>query len=101
MIVPELPRILPLVPQITLINGETFSQSCISQSSPAPTLVWLKDGQLITDPGVTTSLPTPSMAIIVIPAVSKTHIGRYKCVASNSAGAVEETIELHVKGIAN
>lgn len=94
----DLPRIIPLMDNLQVLEGDTFQQSCIAQSSPPPSLVWLKDGQLIMDPTVSVSSPTPTMAIIVILQVKQAHSGSYTCVASNQAGKVEETIMLRVEG---
>lgn len=95
----DLPRIIPLMDVLEILEGDTFQQSCIAQSSPAPLLTWLKDGQIITDPSVSVSSPTPAMAILVVPQVAQSHSGTYTCAASNQAGQAEESIVLVVNGI--
>lgn len=81
------------------LEGDTFQQSCIAQSSSTPLLRWLKDGQIIMDQSVSVSSPTPAMAIIIIHQVTRAHSGTYTCMASNQAGKVKESIILSVKGI--
>lgn len=94
----DLPRLIPLMDALKVLEGDTFQQSCIAQSSPPPLLTWLKDGQIITDPSVSVSSPTPSMAILVVPQVAHSHSGTYTCSASNQAGQTEESIVLVVNG---
>lgn len=94
----DLPRLIPLMDALEVLEGDTFQQSCIAQSSPPPLLTWLKDGQIITDPSVSVSSPTPSMAILVVPQVAHSHSGTYTCSASNQAGQTEESIVLVVNG---
>lgn len=95
----DLPRIIPLMDALEVLEGDTFQQSCIAQSSPPPLLSWLKDGQIIMDPSVSVSSPTPAMAILVVPQVAQSHSGTYTCAASNQAGRAEESIVLVVNGI--
>ncbi|KAK4311637.1 hypothetical protein Pmani_016876 [Petrolisthes manimaculis] len=94
--VKDLPRIIPLMDTLEVLEGDSFQQSCIAQSSPPPLLRWQKDGSIVMDSSVSVSSPTPSMAIIIIPRVAKTHSGTYSCLASNQAGRVEESIVLTV-----
>lgn len=96
----DLPRIIPLMDTLEVLEGDSFQQSCIAQSSPPPLLRWQKDGSLVMDSSVSVSSPTPSMAIIIIPRVSQTHSGTYTCSASNRAGRVDESIVLTVNGTA-
>ena len=81
-------------------ESDIFQQSCVAQSNPSPVINWHKDGQqILVDSSITITSPTPSMSIIMIGKVHRSHAGKYTCVASNEAGVVEESVLLKVKGI--
>lgn len=93
-----------------VFEGETFQQSCIvASSSPQPSVTWRKDGSVLSqgsmdshssmDSQVLISNPTPSMSLLIIGDVKRTHGGNYSCEASNGAGTVRQSVFLKVKGI--
>lgn len=79
--------------------GESASVQCSVVAGDFPIdIVWLLNGQPIDDHSVFVAKLGKRLGHLNIEAVSERHAGNYTCVASNLAGAVEQTARLIVNG---
>ncbi|XP_047426375.1 protein turtle homolog A isoform X2 [Mugil cephalus] len=78
-------------PVVEALVGRDLSLSCVAVGSPAPTIVWLKDGRSIQ--GI-----TEQEGVLSLRAVSKQSAGQYTCHASNSEGNVTGVTTVKIKG---
>ncbi|XP_067893515.1 hemicentin-1 isoform X1 [Heterodontus francisci] len=79
---------------ITVVKGNSASVTCITDGTPTPTLVWLKETQpLKLGPHMT--VRNQGMSLQIITAEVK-DTGKYTCVAANEAGEVNKHFNLKV-----
>ncbi|GFT31287.1 hemicentin-1 [Nephila pilipes] len=81
------------------LENEKLTIECITKGNPQPHVIWLKDGQMITEDflkNMSIKIENGDKILRIIEA-KKFHSGQYKCIASNAAGSVEKSFDLHVK----
>ncbi|XP_055948498.1 hemicentin-1-like isoform X2 [Argiope bruennichi] len=82
-----------------ILENEVFTMKCISVGNPKPYIIWLKDGQVMSDEflkNMTIHLENDD-SILQVNEAKKFHSGQYKCIASNAAGSVEKSFDVYVK----
>lgn len=80
--------------------GDSASIQCSVTSGDFPIdIVWLLNGQPIDDGLVSIGKMGKRLSILNIDAVNARHAGNYTCVASNLAGAVDQSDLLIVNGL--
>nr|XP_051696750.1 hemicentin-2 isoform X2 [Oryctolagus cuniculus] len=67
--------------------GQSLTLECDANGSPAPEIVWLKDGQLI---------PEEGSHRLHFPRIREADSGLYSCRAENQAGTAQRDFHLHV-----
>ena len=77
-------------------TGSTFSVSCSATGIPAPYIVFMKDGQLITDGERVAVERIGRRATITVDAVENDDAGLYSCVAQNSGGETSSSLRIGV-----
>ena len=78
---------------VTIAAGATTTLECSATGSPTPTITWYKNGLL---------LSTPTSGSLGITNVQSSDVGRYYCVASNTAGSIQSktaTLRLACKSV--
>ncbi|GFS46965.1 hemicentin-1 [Trichonephila inaurata madagascariensis] len=81
------------------LENEKLTMECITKGNPKPHVIWLKDGQMITEDfraNMSIELENSATILRIIEA-KNVHSGLYKCIASNAAGSVEKSFDLYVK----
>ena len=86
----------------TVIAGMRTRVTCLVALGDLPlSLLWLKDGQLLTSPelhDITVTQPDDFTSSLVLPTVEPRHAGNYTCKASNPAREASFTAQLNVHG---
>ncbi|XP_025082607.1 basement membrane-specific heparan sulfate proteoglycan core protein-like isoform X8 [Pomacea canaliculata] len=96
----EGPPVITITPghRITAIVGQRVDLECIGEGEPVPTVFWRapvpRRGDIVPDVAITD--PLPGTASLTFERVSETDGGSYICVARNSYGVVEESVDLSV-----
>lgn len=76
--------------------GQRVDLECIGEGEPVPTVFWRapvpRRGDIVPDVAITD--PLPGTASLTFERVSETDGGSYICVARNSYGVVEESVDL-------
>lgn len=84
------PQVQPGPRLLKVLAGEALDLNCMAEGQPEPRLSWFKDGVSLQGRG-----PEGSVQFA---AVEASDAGRYRCEASNSAGADAWELELRVLG---
>ncbi|XP_076872442.1 hemicentin-1 isoform X2 [Brachyhypopomus gauderio] len=79
---------------VTVVKGSMVALVCVSDGTPAPSLAWLKEGNVLTPHAPITLLNHNSTLKISHTHVN--HTGRYTCVARNLAGEARRHFNLKV-----
>lgn len=74
-------------PVVEALVGSPLSLACVANGNPAPTITWLKDGEV-----------AQTDRTLSVSAVSTQSAGQYTCRASNSQGNVSHTTRVNIKG---
>ncbi|KAK3876548.1 hypothetical protein Pcinc_018676 [Petrolisthes cinctipes] len=80
---------------VTGVAGGVTSLHCDVTALPPPSLLWLRDGHVISHDPPNINL-TQNDKVLVLSDVEESYGGRYVCVASNAAGTVEYEFQLTV-----
>merc|ERR1712142_195394 len=92
---PEFQEVLK--PVVVTISG-ALELRCVVVGEPKPIIKWFKNGMEIRSSSATRMIQEGTMYILKTSKVSKTDIGLYKCVASNSAGTAQCEAEVTLEG---
>ena len=93
---PAVPPAVSLPPSIVAPQGDPLSLDCGATGTPPPTVVWYKDGRLLSGNGRVTV--SPSDRVVTITSLHSIDEGNYTCVASNRVGGASATSILTVLG---
>ncbi|XP_075792870.1 hemicentin-1 isoform X2 [Pelodiscus sinensis] len=80
--------------EVTVLVNKTTVMECMASGSPAPSITWQKDGQLIAEDNQHKSLSGGRMLQILNSQITDT--GRYVCIAENIAGSAKKYFNLNV-----
>ncbi|GIY13520.1 hypothetical protein CDAR_68362 [Caerostris darwini] len=82
-----------------VLENEELTMECRASGNPRPYVIWLKDGQMITEEFLTNMSINieNSDSILKVNEAKKFHSGQYKCIVSNAAGSVEKSFDVYVK----
>uniref|UniRef100_A0A674IMN9 Hemicentin-1 n=1 Tax=Terrapene triunguis TaxID=2587831 RepID=A0A674IMN9_9SAUR len=80
--------------EITVLVNKTTVMECVATGSPAPSISWQKDGQLLAEDDQHKSLSGGRMLQILNSQITDT--GRYVCVVENIAGSAKKYFNLNV-----
>ncbi|NXN21425.1 SMP protein, partial [Nycticryphes semicollaris] len=70
--------------------GTPVELGCQAEGRPPPLLSWFREGTVLKEEPVATSLP------LVLPQVEAEEAGTYRCVAENRHGRHNRSLQLHV-----
>ncbi|XP_028835390.1 myelin-associated glycoprotein isoform X3 [Denticeps clupeoides] len=76
---------------VTVQEGNSISLFCSTQGNPAPTLTWLKDGELV---GTITADELSELELLDI---TPQHNGQYRCLAENEYGRASSSLNITVE----
>jgi hypothetical protein len=77
--------------------GKTLTLQCQIKGSPAPVILWRKDGRLIGNTADFKQSYQNNIALLMIQEVMDQDGGCYECVARNSFGAVSSSCSIMVQ----
>ncbi|XP_007935886.1 hemicentin-1 [Orycteropus afer afer] len=80
--------------EVTVLVNKSILMECLSSGTPAPRNSWLKDGQPLLEDGHHKFLSNGRILQILNTQI--TDIGRYVCVAENTAGSAKKYFNLNV-----
>ncbi|XP_063876640.1 hemicentin-1-like isoform X2 [Scylla paramamosain] len=81
--------------EITALEGENLELFCDVEANPLPSILWLKNGQVIS-PVLNKSNDTEDGRLLRVTKLDDGDSGRYVCVASNAAGTGKFEFEVTV-----
>lgn len=82
----------PLVnDSMTVQEGTTLHLHCSTQGSPAPTLTWLKDGELVG------TITADELSVLEISEITPQGDGQYRCLAENEHGRASSSFNITVE----
>lgn len=82
----------PLVnDSMTVQEGTTLHLHCSTQGSPAPTLTWLKDGELVG------TITADELSVLEISEITPQGDGQYRCLAENEHGRASSSFNVTVE----
>lgn len=82
----------PLVnDSMTVLEGTSLSLHCSTQGSPAPTLTWLKDGELVG------TITADELSVLEIREITPQGDGQYRCLAENEHGRASSSFNITVE----
>lgn len=82
----------PLVnDSMTVLEGTTLALHCSTQGSPAPTLTWLKDGELVG------TITADELSVLEISEITPQGDGQYRCLAENEHGRASSSFNITVE----
>ncbi|XP_058503955.1 myelin-associated glycoprotein-like isoform X1 [Solea solea] len=76
---------------MTVLEGTTLALHCSTQGSPAPTLTWLKDGELIG------TITADELSVLQIIDITPQGDGQYRCLAENEHGRASSSFNITVE----
>lgn len=76
---------------MTVLEGTTLSLHCSTQGSPAPTLTWLKDGELVG------TITADELSVLEIAEITPQGDGQYRCLAENEHGRASSSFNITVE----
>ncbi|XP_054638005.1 myelin-associated glycoprotein isoform X1 [Dunckerocampus dactyliophorus] len=76
---------------LTVLEGTSLALHCSTQGSPAPTLTWLKDGELV---GMITA---DELSVLEIEGITPQGDGQYRCLAENEHGRASSSLNITVE----
>ena len=80
---------------ITKLQGEAVTYKCQATGNPLPTLIWLKDGKVISSLKYSSA---GGLSILHLVNLTVSNGGKYTCLASNVVGNTTTTSTLTVYG---
>lgn len=82
-------------------SGETVSVTCTILKGDLPiNIMWLHNNQSVADEnGIMVSKAGKKISMLSIDSVQAEHAGTYTCLAENSGGKAQYSVDLHVNGI--
>lgn len=76
---------------MTVLEGTTLALHCSTQGSPAPTLTWLKDGELVG------TITADELSVLEIGEITPQGDGQYRCLAENEHGRASSSLNITVE----
>ncbi|CAL8288653.1 unnamed protein product [Merluccius merluccius] len=76
---------------LTVLEGSTLLLHCSTQGSPAPTLTWLKDGELVG------TITADELSVLEVSEVTPQGAGQYRCLAENEHGRASSSLNVTVE----
>ncbi|KAK7886989.1 hypothetical protein WMY93_026610 [Mugilogobius chulae] len=76
---------------MTVQEGSSLSLHCSTQGSPAPTLTWLKDGELVG------TITAEELSVLELKDISPQADGHYRCLAENEHGRASSSLNISVE----
>lgn len=100
------PAILQALSDTVATCGKALTLQCQIKGSPAPMILWRKDGKMIGNTKDFKQMYQNNIALLAIQEIMEQDGGCYECVARNSFGAVSSSCSITVQkgeilGIAN
>ncbi|XP_033937393.1 hemicentin-1 [Pseudochaenichthys georgianus] len=86
----EMPR------EMGVLLNESIQLVCQARGTPAPTIQWLKDGEVITNAGNQGLRISPDGSTLTLTEANTPDSGKYTCVATNTAGEEDRIFNLNV-----
>ncbi|KRY53788.1 Muscle M-line assembly protein unc-89 [Trichinella britovi] len=93
------PSFIKEIESVSTDEGKSIELECIVAGRPLPTVKWYKDGEEITaeDNFITLEALSSGLHRLHISNASSLHDGEYRCIASNSSGAVWSNAVVEVR----
>uniref|UniRef100_A0A671Y3Q9 Myelin associated glycoprotein n=1 Tax=Sparus aurata TaxID=8175 RepID=A0A671Y3Q9_SPAAU len=76
---------------MTVQEGTSLALHCSTQGSPAPTLTWLKDGELVG------TITADELSVLEILEITPQGDGQYRCLAENEHGRASSSLNITVE----
>ena len=76
---------------MTVQEGTSLALHCSTQGSPAPTLTWLKDGELVG------TITADELSVLEIVEITPQGDGQYRCLAENEHGRASSSLNITVE----
>lgn len=76
---------------MTVLEGSSLSLHCSTQASPAPTLTWLKDGELVG------TITADELSVLELRDITPQADGTYRCLAENEHGRASSSFNITVE----
>ncbi|XP_067367042.1 myelin-associated glycoprotein isoform X2 [Channa argus] len=76
---------------ITVVEGSSVALHCSTQGRPAPTLTWLKDGELVG------TITAEELSVLDIMDITPHADGQYRCLAENEHGRASSSLNITVE----
>lgn len=76
---------------MTVQEGTSLALHCSTQGSPAPTLTWLKDGELVG------TITADELSVLEILEIKPQGDGQYRCLAENEHGRASSSLNITVE----
>ena len=76
---------------MTVLEGSSLSLHCSTQASPAPTLTWLKDGELVG------TITADELSVLELKDITPQADGLYRCLAENEHGRASSSFNITVE----
>lgn len=76
---------------MTVLEGTSLALHCSTQGSPAPTLTWLKDGELVG------TITADELSVLEVMEITPQGDGQYRCLAENEHGRASSSLNITVE----
>lgn len=76
---------------MTVLEGTSLALHCSTQGNPAPTLTWLKDGELVG------TITADELSVLEIGEITPQGDGQYRCLAENEHGRASSSLNITVE----
>uniref|UniRef100_G3PFR5 Ig-like domain-containing protein n=1 Tax=Gasterosteus aculeatus aculeatus TaxID=481459 RepID=G3PFR5_GASAC len=76
---------------MTVQEGSSLTLHCSTQGSPAPTLTWLKDGELVG------TITADELSVLQVVEITPQGDGQYRCLAENEHGRASSSFNITVE----
>lgn len=76
---------------MTVVEGASLALHCSTQGSPAPTLTWLRDGELVG------TITAGDLSVLEIAGITPQEDGHYRCLAENEHGRASSSFNITVE----
>lgn len=95
-----LPHIMPFEVEENINVMDSIQMTChVSKGDQPVKIMWTFNGQSVTPRmGINTQDFGKRTSLLSIQSVLESHSGNYTCTARNSAGSVNHTVEVYIKG---